>query len=183
MHGSRLFRPETVGRTSPRRMFLVAVMTAALGGAASCSPTPQLDDSGAEQAPSVGAVPIASDDASTRAVLPGLFGLMAGLESDMAGLARALWQEQMDSVALFARAVADHPTVPAAEAQAIAGVLGPDMARFKAFDTGVHDLAVRVSESAAANDLDGVVAAEAQLRAGCVACHTAFRVRLRDALR
>ena len=108
---------------------------------------------------------------------------MAGLQEDMAGLDRGLWTEDFDGIAARATAVADHPTVPAAEAQAIAAVLGPDMAGFKEEDTRVHDRAVEVGELAEAGALDGVLAARAELARGCVDCHTRFRDRIRAGLR
>lgn len=108
---------------------------------------------------------------------------MAGLQDDMAGLDRGMWREDFDSIAARATAIAEHPMVPAAEAQAIAGVLGPDMGAFKQHDTRVHDLAVRIGELAAMRDLAGVTATRAELAAGCVACHTAFRDRIRAGLR
>jgi len=118
----------------------------------------------------------------TRAVLPSLFALMQGLQTDMARIGRGLWLESYDSIAVAARAVAEHPTIAPEEAQKIAGVLGADMARFKAFDTTVHDLAMQMAEDAERQDLDAVLAGEAKLRQGCVACHTTFRGRLREGL-
>lgn len=118
-----------------------------------------------------------------RAALPGLFGVMAGLERDMAGLSSALWRTDFDAIADHATAIATHPQVPPPERQTIAGVLGQDMAAFKAVDTRVHDLAVRIRTLADNEDLDAIITAEAELRQGCVACHTNFRDRLREALR
>lgn len=130
-------------------------------------------------------VPSARADqaASTRAALPGLFTIMAGLQDDMAGLERSLWREDFDSLAARATAIADHPTVPAEEARAIAGVLGPDMADFKRRDTEVHDLAVEIGDLAEARRLDEILAAKAELVQGCVGCHTQFRERIRTGLR
>ncbi len=118
-----------------------------------------------------------------RAALPGLFGVMAGLEQDMAALSSALWREDFDAITDHATAIATHPQVPPPERQTIAGVLGQDMAAFKAVDTRVHDLAVRIRTLAEDEDLDAILMTEAQLRQGCVACHTNFRDRLREALR
>lgn len=130
-------------------------------------------------------VPSASVDAaaSTRAALPGLFTIMAGLQEDMAGLERSLWREDFDSAAVRATAIADHPTVPAAEAQAIAGVLGPDMAAFKQKDTEVHDLAVEIRDFARSRQLEEILTAKADLVQGCVGCHTEFRERIRAGVR
>ena len=118
-----------------------------------------------------------------RAALPGLFDLMAGLERDMAALSAALWRADFDAIADHATAIANHPQVPPAERQTIAGVLGEDMAAFKTVDTRVHDLAVRIRTLAENEDLDAILTTEAELRQGCVTCHTEFRDRLREALR
>lgn len=130
-------------------------------------------------------VPSAPADAaaSTRAALPGLFTIMAGLQEDMAGLERSLWREDFDSIAVRATAIADHPTVPAAEAQAIAGVLGSEMADFKQQDTEVHDLAVEIRDLARSRRLEEILAARADLVRGCVGCHTQFRERIRTGVR
>lgn len=129
------------------------------------------------------AAPGVSDpvSAGTRAALPRLFSIMVGLQGDMERISRGIWTESYDSIAVAARAVADHPMMGAEGIAKIQSVLGDDMARFKGMDTNVHDLAVEVEELAGAGDLDAVVNAEARLRQGCVECHTAFRDRLREA--
>lgn len=148
-----------------------------------CGPSapdePAASDPGDAVAPSAPA----GAAASTRAALPGLFTIMAGLEEDMAGLERGLWRQDFDSIAARAAAIADHPTVPASEARAIAGVLGPEMAAFKRWDTGVHDLAVEIRDLARSGRLEEVLAARAELVRGCVGCHTQFRERIRMGVR
>ena len=118
-----------------------------------------------------------------RAALPGLFDVMAGLERDMAALSAALWRTNFDAITNRATAIANHPQVPPPERQTIARVLGQDMAAFKSVDTRVHDLALRIRTLAEDEDLDGILTSVAELRQGCVACHTDFRDRLREALR
>lgn len=121
------------------------------------------------------------ESAGTRAALPRLFSVMVGLQGDMERVSRGIWTESYDTIAVAARAVADHPTIGAEGIAKVQGVLDEDMARFKGMDVTVHDLAVEVEEHAAAGDLEAVLDAEARLRQGCVECHTAFRQRLRDA--
>lgn len=155
----------------------------ALAAVSGCTPTPDSDPPPSSDTAATTAAPVAGPESSNRAVLPGLFELMEGLEGDMAGIARGVWREQLDTVAHFARAVTGHPAEPAEEAEAIARVLGPDMAGFEAIDGSVHDLAMRLAEAAARGDFPAVLEADAGLRAGCVLCHTTFRTRLREALR
>lgn len=120
---------------------------------------------------------------ATRLVLPGLFSIMAGLEGAMAELDRGLWAERFDTIQAGARAVADHPAIPADEAERIRSVLGDDMARFQELDRTVHDLAVRIAEGAEREAFGAVMDAQADLRRGCVTCHSEFRERLRQGLR
>lgn len=124
-----------------------------------------------------------TESAATRAALPGLFAIMLELQGDMGRVSRGLWLEAYDTVAAGAQAIADHPQIPPDEAATIADVLGPDMARFKTLDTRVHDLSVELAEAARAGDMATVLARDAELRQGCVECHTAFRERLRSELR
>lgn len=120
---------------------------------------------------------------SSRVALPGLFGIMVGLQEDMARISRGLWLEDFDTVAAAADAVADHPRVPPEEFQGISAALGQDMSLFGGMDTEVHDIAVRLGERARDGDLDGVLEADGELRRACVACHSAFRDRLREQIR
>jgi len=119
----------------------------------------------------------------TRVALPGLFSIMAGLEGEMARISRGLWLESFDTVAAGADAVADHPRVPPEEFQRISAVLGEEMSRFGGMDMRVHDLAVRLSEEARRAELEAVLATDAELRRACVACHSAYRERLRQEIR
>ncbi len=152
-----------------------------IGGAVGCASPDSSGEPAAADPRDEGA---AVEEASPiRATLPGLFSIMAGLQGDMAGLESALWREDFDALVTRATAIADHPMVPPAEAQAIAGVLGPDMGAFKQHDTRVHDLAVRIGELATVGDLEGVLTTRADLVEGCVACHVAFRARIRAGLR
>lgn len=121
--------------------------------------------------------------ASTRVALPGLFGIMAGLETDMAQISRGLWLEDFDTIAAGAAAVANHPPVPPEEFQRISSVLGEEMAGFGGMDTRVHDLAVRLAEEARGGRLGVVLSTDAELRQACVSCHSTFRERLREEIR
>lgn len=124
----------------------------------------------------------ASGDSAVRVALPGLFSIMVGLQGDMARVSRGLWLENFDTIGAGADAVADHPRVPQEEFQRISEILGSDMTRFGAMDQEVHDLAVELSDAAGRGALEEVLAIEAELRQGCVSCHSAFRERLRESL-
>ena len=170
--------------TNPiRRTSIILVGTLVL---AACAPesgdgerpdsTPQTGDREAETTDT-------APDASTRVALPGLFSIMAGLETDMARVSRGLWLEDLDTVAVGADAVANHPRVPPEEFQRISSVLGEEMPSFGAMDARVHDLAVRLAEEARGGRLGAVLSTDAELRQACVACHSTFRERLREEIR
>lgn len=161
----------------------IALLLGTLLGAQACA-----DDGGRPAPPPTAEDTRARDTATrvgspTRVALPGLFSIMAGLQSEMARISRGLWLEAMDTVAAGADGVANHPRVPPEEFRRIQGVLGEEMSRFGGLDGRVHDLAVRLAEEARAGDLDAVLSTDAELRRACVACHAEFRERLRDAIR
>lgn len=175
----------------------LALLAAALAGAA-CEPgeqatpdrTPAADrsqlvaDSPAAAPPldSAGDVSLAgADTAARRVALPTLYSIMLGLQRDLDRLSAGIWSERYDSIAAAARAVADHPSIPQAEARRIAQVLGDDMSRFQDMDAEVHDRAVRIAGQADAGDLATVLEHDASLRRSCAECHAMFRERLRSA--
>lgn len=171
-------------RASLVALLLLAACQPSADDAASGSETVDPRDPGRVAAESEASLSVGDEQgAAVAAPLPGLLAVMSGLEQDMARLSRGLWRADYDTIAAAARAVATHPKVPPSEAQRIAAILGADMAAFKAVDTEVHDLAMRIAELAGREDMDAIVTVETELRAGCVACHTGFRTRIREALR
>ena len=156
----------------------LVVVAGALCGVAACAEPSGQDGSGGEAGSD--AAPITAQAPSpSRIALPTLFSIMLGLQRDMDRISHALWLEDFDSLAVAAESVANHPRVPADEFERISGVLGPDMSRFGGADMAVHDLAVRLADEARRQDLDAALGTDAELRAGCVACHSEFRERLR----
>jgi len=175
-----------------RRHIPLASLTLALLLQAACA-GPETDAGARQeepQAPTPGSTPAQapspqapSIDASTRAVLPGLFAIMAGLEGNLADISRGIWMEDYAGIQAGAEAVAAHPNVPPEELERVSGALGTDLARFREWDMTVHNLAVLLAEAAQGRAMDSVLAVEAQLRSGCVGCHSEFRDRLRQAIR
>lgn len=170
-----------------RALSLLCFLLLLTGGCAPDDPGPEASDEAESAAVrSSEAQAVRTDggagDSITRVALPGLFSIMIGLQADMAKVSRGLWMENLDTVSAGADAVADHPRVPPREFERISDILGADMSRFGAMDGEVHDLAVRLSEAAARGALDEVLAAESDLRRGCVDCHSEFRDRLRTSL-
>lgn len=166
------------------RAFLVLALAGALLEAAACGGKVESGSDGDDQEPTASGVRTADTaSAPVRAALPGLFRIMAGMEQDMALASRGLWSERFDTIRAGASAVAGHPAIPPAEVARISEVLGAQMQAFEAMDMRVHDLATAYRETAARGELGAAVKADAELRAGCVACHGAFRERIRAALR
>ena len=164
-------------RTLIRPVLALALATAAVG----CGDVGEGPREAPREAESYSDTATASDS-PLRGAMPGLFSIMLGLQTDMAQVSRGIWLGDHDLIAAGAQAVADHPTVPPAELARISEALGEELPRFKAADMHVHDLAVQLAERARASDMAGVLATDAELRAGCVACHDTFRARLRQAI-
>lgn len=119
---------------------------------------------------------------SDTASEPSLLAIMLELEANMASLARGIWRSDAPSIAAAATDIAGHPEIPAEERVTIARALGEEMSDFAAFDRDVHDAAVRVRESAEAEDFEATLDAWQAAQDGCVECHRRFRERLRPLL-
>lgn len=169
---------------SQRRIILPTITALLLTGAACGDGPEEIEPADTTQRAAAPAMAGAPDTAAagTRAALPRLFSIMLGLQGDMERISRGLWAESYDTIAAGARAVADHPMIGPDGIQRIQGVIGDDIARFKALDTRVHDLAVELEAAAGAGDLEAAFRRDAALRQSCLECHTEFRVRLRQAI-
>jgi cytochrome c556 len=118
--------------------------------------------------------------AEVEAADPGLLrSIMVDLGGDMSDISRGLWLEDWPTVAAAAAAIAEHPRVSDTERARIQGALGVNFADFIQSDRRVHDTAVRLSAAAAAGELTATLDQLAELQVSCVACHEAFRERLR----
>ncbi len=107
--------------------------------------------------------------------------IMRQLGQDMDALNAALWARDFGALGTAATSIAKHPHVSPQEKARVQAVLGPDFAAFGAADRRVHDAAMRTAGAAANEDTDQVLSELGSLQAGCVACHDAFRDRLREA--
>jgi len=105
--------------------------------------------------------------------------IMRQLGQDMDALNAALWARDFGALVAAATAIAEHPHVSPQEKARVQAALGADFATFGAADRRVHDAAIRTAGAAADEDSDQVLSALGSLQAGCVACHDAFRDRLR----
>lgn len=192
MHRQRSVRRIHAGRTIARvlvagSLFAVPAFTACGDGADEVDPArePAVDtappEEGAPDRPE--RMTGSGEPPGTRAALPALFTIMAGLEEEMYRISRGLWLGAPDTVAAGAHGVAEHPAIPSHEAEAIARVLGGDMQEFARLDEEVHDLSVRIGGLARDGEIGAVLPLEAELRSRCVACHERFRDTLRASVR
>jgi hypothetical protein len=160
-------------RTHPARALVIACC--AVAAAAACGDAPPAADPAA--GPPAG--PVAE---ATPGILP-LKEIMAGLERDLAAVARGLWAEDMELIAAAAGRVAEHPRVPPEEMQAIQGRLGDEFPAFVNLDRRVHDDALELAaEAVAARPVPQLLDRYVQVQQGCVACHVAYRDRVAAAL-
>ena len=178
-----------------RSLLAIALVMAGCGGEAASDRTetqPAAVDSGAarREAPgsahdeSTDAVPAdsgqAEDHAHTaagegRALLP----IMQELGARMTALTHGLMIDSTGLVASSAAAMAEHAPISAADLERIRRELGPDMAEFERLDEAVHSTLVRLRDAAAAERTEEVLTLLNEAQHGCIACHDAFRARLR----
>ena len=166
--------------TRRRARIPAALLLTALAAAGCGDGNGQEQATGQETTGQEAAVEDVARSGAQRVALPGLFAIMLDLRGDMERVSRGIWTEAYDTIAAGAQAIADHPKVPPEELTAVSEALGPDVNRFKALDTRVHDLSVELVEAARARDMETVLARDAAIRQGCVECHTAFREPLRS---
>ena len=120
----------------------------------------------------------AHGDGDAHEALP-LRPIMQQLGANMAGLTYALWLEDYDQMAMYADDIADHTHISEEELQRIRDELGQEMDRFLEADEAVHEASMRLHEAVEARDMDGILLQLSEVQAGCMACHTQFRERLR----
>ena len=113
---------------------------------------------------------------------PSLKEIMQGLRDDTVRISDGLLTDDFELVAQAADAIANHPKIPAEDAQRVAAELGDEMASFKALDTLVHDLAIEVAAAARVEDRGTAAAGFQQMFDGCLACHDAYKDRVASAL-
>lgn len=158
-------------------------LTCAVMAVGCAGPAPGDATAGPETAAST---PVAADDHAHADATEGaqhetlaLRDIMRRLETVMTGVDHALWLGDFSGIRDGAAAVAEHPHVAPEEMQRIQGILGTAMARFAAADHAVHEAAVHLGQAAGQHDMTAVLQDLHAVRTGCVACHTAFRERVR----
>lgn len=108
----------------------------------------------------------------------GLRLVMQGLLEDTQQITAGIFLQDFSKIELAANKIAHHPTPGMATKTKLIASLGAEMAKFKTFDTVVHDTAVVIATAAAEEDMEATMAAYHQLIDGCQACHSEFKQRV-----
>ena len=126
--------------------------------------------------------PAAGADAAQSDTTRPLQLIMVALVQDMNRIADGIWYEDFEMIRAGAQSIADHPRVPPAQMRVIQETLGDPFTSFVAMDQMVHDTALEVAEAARQRNLQQVLRAQGRLQGGCVACHSAYRDTVQQAL-
>ncbi|NIR58386.1 MAG: hypothetical protein GWO02_02135 [Gammaproteobacteria bacterium] len=110
---------------------------------------------------------------------PTLREIMRHLHHDLSDVHRGLMYEDYSLIARAARSIAEHPPIRVPERRLIEQRLGEETAAFAGLDEEVHDRSLAIAGAARAERLDEIVRHSRSLVDSCVACHQAFRERLR----
>lgn len=108
--------------------------------------------------------------------------IMVSLAQDMGRISDGLWYEDYDMILSSARDVGNHPKITKEDMAAVKSALGESFSAFVAFDTAVHDAALDVADAARSKSVPSILKHYDRLRDGCLGCHAAYRVKVRDAL-
>jgi hypothetical protein len=115
---------------------------------------------------------------ATTADAPTLKEIMQGLRDNTVDIADGLLTDDLEKVAIGAKAIAGHPQIPAAQVQLVAAELGAEMPAFKQLDTLVHDLSLEISAAATALDRETAISGYQKMIEGCFACHRSYKERV-----
>lgn len=156
----------------------------ALAGAlfAGCAPEAQDAPESQEASEPASATQDHAEVGAAAGTLP-LKEIMQGLERDMADAAHGLWTQDAAAVETAAGGIADHPRVPQEQMAIIQATLGDDFGKFVEFDQAVHGASVALRDLAAQGPpMEDLLAQMVVIQEGCVACHTAYRAKVSEAL-
>lgn len=104
--------------------------------------------------------------------------IMQLLVMDMQTIEFGIWNENFETIQTGAENIVDHPKIPDSQRKEIAGILGPEMKAFAAFDKQVHSHADSLAEDAAAKNMKEVLRHYSIIQQGCVSCHANLRTKI-----
>lgn len=109
---------------------------------------------------------------------PSLKAIMKDLRQNFLDVSDGFLLDDFDKVAKGALAIAEHPRIPAPQAQLVADELGAEMPVFKNFDVQVHELSLEIYKAAREGDRVAALSAYHGMVSACIDCHTAYRERV-----
>lgn len=101
--------------------------------------------------------------------------VMKDLGKNMQIATDGISREDWSSVEHAAHNIAGHTETPPDEKVRIAGFMGSNMGKFKAFDGQTHLAAHEMAEAARQKDGQKVISAFQKLQSACLSCHHDFR--------
>ncbi|WP_018949228.1 cytochrome c [Thioalkalivibrio sp. ALMg11] len=108
--------------------------------------------------------------------------VMQDLADDMNRVQSALFVEDFDAVTEAAEAIADHPRPSLGERRRMLSAVGTRVGEFRSLDQQVHEAAKNLADAARDQDLDTAIRYHGRLVNACIACHSAFRDEVVNAL-
>lgn len=101
--------------------------------------------------------------------------IMKGLGANMQIVTDAISREDWALVERTAPLIADHAQPSVSEKMRIMKFMGPNMSRFKEFDTETHAAASEMAAAAKEKDGQKVISAFQKTQLSCLGCHQSFR--------
>lgn len=113
---------------------------------------------------------------------PSLKDIMQGLRDSLVAMTDGLLLGEPDTVAQAASKISGHAPISDRERPIIIKTLGSEMPGFAQLDERVHALSISIGEAAARDELGRAEQEYQQMIAACLACHTAYKARVSEAL-
>jgi len=131
---------------------------------------------------SVSMLVVALGGSAAVADVPSLKDIMQGLRDSLVVMTDGLLLGEADTVARAASEISGHAPISERERSIIIETLGSEMPGFAQLDERVHALSISIGEAAARGELGRAEQEFQQMIATCLACHTAYKDRVSEAL-
>jgi len=108
--------------------------------------------------------------------------VMQGLLNDSLVLNQGIFYKDYSKIEQAAKDIANHPKPGKGTMKKVMFELKTEMGAFKAFDTLVHNAAVKIEEAAAKKDMQQIKSNYHEMLNGCLSCHTQYKERVSNIL-
>ena len=112
-----------------------------------------------------------------------LKSVMQQLGRDYAALDHAVLVGDFAAAAVAAEHIANHEKPSMFQRMKIMAVLRTEMSAFKQADDKVHQLAMAIKQAAEKKDMSLLIQRQSGMLSACMACHTAYRSKIKDILK